>query len=39
MEMQKFLGNVKDAIPMEKVIDNSFAEKAVKEAKDVKAPQ
>ena len=39
MAMQKFLGNVKYSIPMEKVIDNSFAEKAVKEAENVKAPQ
>ena len=39
MEMQKFLGNVKDSIPMEQVIDNSFAEKAVKDAQNVKAPQ
>jgi NitT/TauT family transport system substrate-binding protein len=39
MAMQKFLGNVKYSIPMEQVIDNSFADKAVKEAKNVKAPQ
>jgi NitT/TauT family transport system substrate-binding protein len=39
MEMQKFLGNVKYSIPMAEVIDNSFAEKAAKEAEDVKAPQ
>jgi NitT/TauT family transport system substrate-binding protein len=39
MAMQKFLGNVKYSIPMEKVIDNSYADKAVKEAKNVKAPQ
>lgn len=39
MAMQKFLGNVKYAIPMDKVIDNSYADKAVKEAKNVKAPQ
>jgi NitT/TauT family transport system substrate-binding protein len=39
MEMQKFLGNVKYSIPMEQVIDNSFAEKAVKDAENVKAPQ
>jgi NitT/TauT family transport system substrate-binding protein len=39
MAMQKFLGNVKYAIPMDKVIDNSYADKAVKDAKNVKAPQ
>jgi NitT/TauT family transport system substrate-binding protein len=39
MAMQKFLGNVKYSIPMDKVVDNAFAEKAVKEAVDVKAPQ
>src|SRR5215207_7440732 len=39
MEMQKFLGNVKGSIPMEQVIDNSFAEKAAKNAENVKAPQ
>ncbi|HEY7644264.1 MAG TPA: ABC transporter substrate-binding protein [Hyphomicrobiales bacterium] len=39
MAMQKFLGNVKYSIPMDKVIDNSYADKAVKEAKNVKAPQ
>lgn len=39
MAMQKFLGNVKYSIPMDKVIDNSYAEKAVKEARNVKAPQ
>jgi NitT/TauT family transport system substrate-binding protein len=39
MAMQKFLGNVKYSIAMEDVIDNSFAEKAVKEAENVKAPQ
>ena len=39
MEMQKFLGNVKYSIPMDQVIDNSFAEKAVKDAENVKAPQ
>jgi NitT/TauT family transport system substrate-binding protein len=39
MEMQKFLGNVKYSIPMDQVIDNSFADKAVKDAVDVKAPQ
>jgi NitT/TauT family transport system substrate-binding protein len=39
MEMQKFLGNVKYSIPMDQVVDNSFAEKAVKEAENVKAPQ
>ena len=39
MTMQKFLGNVKYAIPMEEVIDNSFADKAVREAKNVKVPQ
>ncbi len=38
MEMQKFLGNVKYSIPMDQVIDNSFALKAVKDAKNVKAP-
>jgi len=39
MAMQKFLGNVKYAIPMDKVVDNSFANKAVKEAVDIKAPK
>jgi NitT/TauT family transport system substrate-binding protein len=39
MEMQKFLGNVKGSIPMEQVIDNSFADQAVKDAENVKAPQ
>jgi NitT/TauT family transport system substrate-binding protein len=39
MAMQKFLGNVKYSIPMDKVIDNSYADKAVKDAKNVKAPQ
>jgi NitT/TauT family transport system substrate-binding protein len=39
MEMQKFLGNVKNSIPMDQVIDNSFADKAVKDAVNVKAPQ
>ncbi len=39
MAMQKFLGNVKYSIPMDQVIDNSFAEQAVKEAVDVKAPE
>ena len=39
MEMQKFLGNVKYSIPMDQVIDNSFAEQAVKDAENVKAPQ
>ncbi len=39
MEMQKFLGNVKYSIPMDQVIDNSFAERAMKDAKNVKAPQ
>jgi NitT/TauT family transport system substrate-binding protein len=39
MEMQKFLGNVKYSIPMDQVIDNSFADKAVKDAVNVKAPQ
>lgn len=38
MAMQKFLGNVKYSIPMDQVVDNSFADKAVKEAVDVKAP-
>ena len=38
MEMQKFLGNVKGSIPMDQVVDNSFADKAVKEAENVKAP-
>lgn len=38
MAMQKFLGNVKYSIPMDKVVDNSFADKAVKEAVDIKAP-
>jgi NitT/TauT family transport system substrate-binding protein len=39
MAMQKFLGNVKYSIPMEQVIDNSFAEKAVKAAETMKAPK
>ena len=39
MEMQKFLGNVKYSIPMDQVVDNSFADKAVKDAVNVKAPQ
>lgn len=39
MEMQKFLGNVKGSITMDQVIDNSYAEKAIKEAQNVKAPQ
>ena len=39
MAMQKFLGNVKYSIPMDKVVDNSFADKAVKEAVDIKAPK
>ncbi len=39
MAMQKFLGHVKYSIPMEQVIDNSFAEKAVKAAENVKAPK
>jgi NitT/TauT family transport system substrate-binding protein len=39
MEMQKFLGNVKYSIPMDQVIDNSFAKKAMQDAKNVKAPQ
>ena len=39
MDMQKFLGNVKYSIPMDQVIDNSFADKAVKDAVNVKAPQ
>ena len=39
MEMQKFLGNVKYSIPMDEVIDNSYAEKAVKSAENVKAPE
>ena len=34
MEMQKFLGNVKYSIPMDQVIDNSYAEKAAAEAED-----
>ncbi len=38
MEMQKFLGNVKGSIPMKDVVDNSYAEKAVKEAQNLKAP-
>jgi NitT/TauT family transport system substrate-binding protein len=38
MEMQKFLGNVKYSIPMDQVVDNSYAEMAVKNAKNVKAP-
>lgn len=38
MEMQKFLGNVKGSATMNEVIDNSFADKAVKEAENVKAP-
>jgi NitT/TauT family transport system substrate-binding protein len=39
MEMQKFLGNVKYSIPMDQVVDNSFAYKAVKDAVNIKAPQ
>jgi NitT/TauT family transport system substrate-binding protein len=39
MAMQKFLGNVKYSIPMDQVIDNSYAEKAVKAAENVKAPK
>jgi NitT/TauT family transport system substrate-binding protein len=39
MEMQKFLGNVKYSIPMDQVIDNSYAEKAVMDAENVKAPE
>jgi NitT/TauT family transport system substrate-binding protein len=39
MEMQKFLGNVKYSISMDQVVDNSFAEKAVKVAENVKAPK
>ena len=39
MEMQKFLGNVKYSIPMDQVIDNSYAEKAMELAVSVKAPQ
>ena len=31
MDMQIYLGNVKGSIPMAEIIDNSFAEKAVKE--------
>jgi NitT/TauT family transport system substrate-binding protein len=38
MEMQKFLGNVKGSVAMSEVIDNSFANKAAKEAVSVKAP-
>ena len=38
MEMQKFLGNVKGSVAMSEVIDNSFADKAVKQAEAVKAP-
>lgn len=39
MAMQKFLGNVKYSIPIDQVIDNSYAEKAAKEAENVKAPE
>ena len=39
MAMQKFLGNVKYSIPMDEVIDNSYAEKAAKDAENVKAPE
>lgn len=39
MAIQKFLGNVKYSIPMEEVIDNSYAEKAAKDAENVKAPE
>ena len=39
MEMQKFLGNVKYSIPMDQVIDNSYAEKAAAEAETVLAPK
>ena len=38
IEMQVFLGNIKNSIPMSEVIDNSFAERAAKEAENVKAP-
>ena len=38
MEMQKFLGNVKGSVAMSEVIDNSFADKAAKQAETVKAP-
>ena len=31
MDMQVYLGNVKGDIPMAEIIDNSFAEKAVKQ--------
>lgn len=39
MAMQKFLGNVKYSIPMDQVIDNSFAEKVVKAEENVKVPK
>jgi NitT/TauT family transport system substrate-binding protein len=32
MDMQVYLGNAKGTVPFEQIIDNSFAEKAVKEA-------
>jgi hypothetical protein len=30
MDMQVYLGNVKGSIPFDQIIDNSFAEKAIK---------
>jgi NitT/TauT family transport system substrate-binding protein len=32
MDMQVYLGNVKGSIPMDEIVDNSFAEKAVQQA-------
>ena len=32
MDMQIYLGNVKGSIPFDQIIDNSFADKAVKQA-------
>jgi NitT/TauT family transport system substrate-binding protein len=31
MDMQVYLGNVKGSIPFDQIIDNSFAEKAIKQ--------
>ncbi|HEY9215169.1 MAG TPA: ABC transporter substrate-binding protein, partial [Ancylobacter sp.] len=32
MEMQVYLGNAKGTVPFDEIIDNSFAEKAIKQA-------
>ena len=37
MDMQIYLGNVKGTIPMDEIIDNSFAEKAVQAARRLSA--